>query len=131
MNSILSNLWQHFAWVKQEPVLQLSATAKLLAKSIEDSSKANTFGMIQCPVPPNHLRRKAVLVGVNYNGSHAPLKGCVNDAWNMHALLRHTLQFREEQVRILTDGEHGQSPELAQMPTKANILAGLQWLISG
>lgn len=84
--------------------------------------------IFQRPLPSHHERRKALLIGVNYSNSHAPLKGCINDVWNMQCLLRYTLRYTPEQLQLLVDGADGRSrPDRA--PTKANILAGLQWLI--
>jgi len=87
--------------------------------------------VIQRPLPANHARRKALLVGINYARSHAPLKGCINDVWNLQCLLRYTLQFSSDQLKVLIDGADGAPPKIHQTPTKANILAGLQWLVSG
>eukprot|EP00439_Symbiodinium_sp_Y106_P073213 s271_g13.t1 len=87
--------------------------------------------IFQRPLPSHHERRKALLIGVNYSNSHAPLKGCVNDVWNMQCLLRYTLRYTPEQLQLLVDGADGRSrPDRA--PTKACSLrssAGLQWLI--
>ena len=112
------------------------------AKSWEDESKKSQAkngptstgalpGLIifQRPLPSNHEKRKALLIGVNYVNSHAPLKGCVNDIWNLHCLLRHTLRYSQEQLQILADGFDGR-PRPDKMPTKANIMASLGWLIS-
>jgi hypothetical protein len=85
----------------------------------------------QRPLHAGSLRRKALLVGINYVGSHAPLKGCVNDVWNMQCLLRYTLRYNDDQLRLLLDGADGRVPKPERAPTKANILAGLQWLIAG
>eukprot|EP00933_Yihiella_yeosuensis_P083291 TRINITY_DN97489_c0_g1_i1.p1 TRINITY_DN97489_c0_g1~~TRINITY_DN97489_c0_g1_i1.p1 ORF type:complete len:294 (-),score=59.37 TRINITY_DN97489_c0_g1_i1:87-968(-) len=49
----------------------------------------------------------------------------------MHYLLRQTLNYNEDQIRILVDGETGQLPEPSQVPTREHILAGLQWLMEG
>eukprot|EP00930_Biecheleria_cincta_P038654 TRINITY_DN26554_c0_g1_i4.p1 TRINITY_DN26554_c0_g1~~TRINITY_DN26554_c0_g1_i4.p1 ORF type:complete len:1627 (+),score=511.56 TRINITY_DN26554_c0_g1_i4:102-4982(+) len=83
----------------------------------------------QRPLPMNHQRRKAFLVGVNYTSSHAPLKGCVNDVWNIQCLLRYTLQYSSDQIKVLVDSAYGR-PRPDRAPTKANILAGLQWLVA-
>eukprot|EP00928_Gymnodinium_smaydae_P031553 TRINITY_DN23127_c0_g3_i1.p1 TRINITY_DN23127_c0_g3~~TRINITY_DN23127_c0_g3_i1.p1 ORF type:complete len:1889 (-),score=342.21 TRINITY_DN23127_c0_g3_i1:234-5135(-) len=75
-------------------------------------------------------RRRALLVGCNCSAWHAPLRGCANDAWNVQCLLRHSLHYREEDVRCLIDSSQScPSPPHAR-PTKANILEGLQWLVS-
>jgi len=130
LKTILLDLQHHFHWMNQEPVVQLSAGAKL-HEGRDDKGTKQHIGMPQRPLPINHQRRKALLVGINYTGSHAQLKGCVNDAWNVHCLLRHTLQFGEDQIRLLIDGENGQATKQSRDPTRANILAGLQWLVKG
>jgi len=82
-------------------------------------------------LPANHSRRRALLVGCNYRGSRIPLQGCMNDVWNLQCLLRHSLQYAEDQVRCLVEGpESCPSPPSCQ-PTRANILQGIQWLTSG
>mmetsp|Transcript_49120 Transcript_49120/g.116972 ORF Transcript_49120/g.116972 Transcript_49120/m.116972 type:complete len:1086 (+) Transcript_49120:122-3379(+) len=85
----------------------------------------------QRPLPERHDRRRALLVGANYTDSHAPLKGCVNDTWNLQCLFRYTLQYTEEQLRVLLDGVTGCPSSPSRAPTKANILAGLEWLVTG
>mmetsp|Transcript_14524 Transcript_14524/g.51077 ORF Transcript_14524/g.51077 Transcript_14524/m.51077 type:complete len:1789 (+) Transcript_14524:100-5466(+) len=85
----------------------------------------------QRPLPTGHQRRKALLVGINYTTSHAPLKGCVNDLWNLQCLLRHTLQYGDDHLRLLIDCVDGRTQKPERAPTKANIQAGLQWLVSG
>jgi len=82
-------------------------------------------------LPSNAVSRKALLVGINYSDAHAQLKGCVNDAWNINCLLRHSLKFQEDQIRLLIDGENGMPPKEGRRPTRANITAGLQWLVQG
>src|SRR5690242_21308200 len=69
--------------------------------------------------------KKALIVGINYYGSSCQLAGCINDAKNMMAALQaqdYTL------FRLLTD-EPGTAAEYR--PTKANMLAGFQWLLAG
>jgi len=104
-----------------------------LAKQREHGETAPTDAMQglvvpQRPLPQNAGRRKALMVGINYTSSHAPLKGCVNDLWNLQCLLRHTLQYGDDQLRLLIDSVDGRPQKPDRMPTKANILAGLQWL---
>lgn len=41
------------------------------------------------------------------------------------------MQFEEEQIRVLVDGENGKSSRASQAPTKANLLANFQWLMEG
>ena len=66
---------------------------------------------------------KAVCVGINYKGTGYELYGCINDANNMATQLR-TFFPRVGEIRTLTD-------ETATKPTKANILAAIDWMVSG
>lgn len=64
--------------------------------------------------------KKALLIGINYIGTDSELSGCINDINNMQAALQkhgYTL------FRKLTDDQ----PDMK--PTKAGILAGIQWLL--
>jgi hypothetical protein len=66
---------------------------------------------------------KAVCIGVNYKGTAYELYGCINDANNMATQLR-TFFPRAGEIRTLTD-------ETAVKPTKTNILAAIDWMVSG
>lgn len=75
------------------------------------------------PAPvPNTLKR-ALLVGINYVDTPYALAGCVNDVTNMQAQLRVFFPKCQE-YRTLTDLG-------AVAPTKANILAAINWLVTG
>lgn len=69
--------------------------------------------------------KRALLIGINYYGSTCQLAGCINDAHNMKAALE-----REgySQFHVLTDAPGG---DPAFRPTRAAILASLQWLVAG
>jgi hypothetical protein len=74
------------------------------------------------PAPFQGLFR-AVCVGINYKGTGYALYGCINDANNMATQLR-TFFPRVGEIRTLTD-------DTATKPTKANILAAINWLVTG
>lgn len=84
-----------------------------------------------CAAPPSRGvpkltgRRRAVMVGINYIGTQAQLRGCVNDVQNMHALLTQTFSWDPRCIRTLTDDDRG------SMPTRRNIEAALSWLVDG
>jgi hypothetical protein len=63
--------------------------------------------------------KRALIVGINYKGTTSELKGCINDANNMHALLTEHFNFAD--VKLL----------LEQDATTANIKDALRWLVSG
>eukprot|EP00927_Polykrikos_kofoidii_P029966 TRINITY_DN25841_c0_g1_i1.p1 TRINITY_DN25841_c0_g1~~TRINITY_DN25841_c0_g1_i1.p1 ORF type:complete len:1924 (-),score=383.78 TRINITY_DN25841_c0_g1_i1:85-5856(-) len=76
-------------------------------------------------------RRRALVVGCNCSKSHAPLQGCANDAWNVQCLLRHSLHFREEQVRCLINSSSSCPSPPRSQASRDNIADGIRWLVSG
>ncbi len=66
---------------------------------------------------------RALIVGINYVGTQYELYGCINDALNVEKQLR-TFFPGSAEYRILTDNT-------VQKPNRTNILAGLDWLVSG
>lgn len=70
-------------------------------------------------------RRKALLIGINYIGQKAQLKGCINDVHNIKKFLSNNYGYRDEDMVILTDDQSDQR----SIPTKANILRACQWLV--
>ena len=64
--------------------------------------------------------QKALLVGIN-NYQHAPLRGCINDVKQMKDLLTLHYNFKEENIKVLLDGD----------ATYNGIQAGLEWLSQG
>lgn len=122
----LGSLQQRHCWFDQAPVMQRSRSAAL-----QDSLAAELPNMVPRPICAHQPQRKALLIGANYSDSFAPLKGAINDAWNIYSLLRHAFQFADDQIRMLLDGEHGQRLQASQLPTRENILTQLQWLMEG
>ncbi|KAL5226383.1 hypothetical protein ABZP36_014648 [Zizania latifolia] len=69
-------------------------------------------------------RKSALLVGINYPGTKAELKGCHNDVDRMHRCLVDRFGFEEENIRVLVDrGSSG------PQPTGANIRRALARLV--
>eukprot|EP00854_Cymbomonas_tetramitiformis_P019007 gene19007-22724_t len=65
---------------------------------------------------------RALLIGINYVGSNAELKGCHNDVVAMKTYLI-SQGFREEDMKIyMDDGIH-------ENPTYDNIVAAFEWLV--
>ena len=60
------------------------------------------------------------------SGSDCQLGGCINDAKCMAYLLESKFGFQKQNMRILLDDSHDPS----QMPTRHNILEGIQWLLA-
>ncbi|OBZ87061.1 Metacaspase-1A [Choanephora cucurbitarum] len=81
--------------------------------------------------PPNFQlsncqgRKRALLIGINYFGQSAELRGCINDVHNMKHFLITLYNFREDDMVILTDDQS--NPQ--NIPTKQNIIRAMQWLV--
>ncbi|KAL7900652.1 hypothetical protein HDV63DRAFT_415835 [Trichoderma sp. SZMC 28014] len=71
-------------------------------------------------------KRKALLIGINYFGSKAELKGCINDVHNVSAFLMERYNYKREDMVILTDDQS----EPRMRPTKKNIQDAMGWLVS-
>ena len=77
-------------------------------------------------IPPNG-RHKALLIGINYTGTRAALKGCINDAKNMQKLLmRNGFPDDGSHMLLLTD-ERSRGREY--QPNSANILKSFHWFM--
>ncbi|KQK05597.1 metacaspase-5 [Brachypodium distachyon] len=70
-------------------------------------------------------RKRAVLVGINYPGTKAELKGCLNDVARMRRSLVDRFGFAEADIRVLADADPA-----APQPTGANIRRELARLVS-
>ncbi|KAL1762226.1 caspase domain-containing protein [Schizophyllum commune] len=84
-------------------------------------------------------RKKAVCVGINYVGAppglyedpgfdFGQLQGCIKDTRRVYNYLMNDEDFQEDDILLLTD----EDTTLDHLkPTKANILAAMQWLVEG
>lgn len=64
------------------------------------------------------MKKRALIVGCNYPGSSAPLRGCVNDAHTMRALLVEHFGFDPADITLMLDTDPSTTS-----PTGANIKA--------
>lgn len=73
-------------------------------------------------------KRKALLVGCNYPGTKAELRGCINDIERMAGVICQMYGFQNHPgaLMMLRDDGRGQG-----MPTRQAILSGLRWLVEG
>lgn len=67
--------------------------------------------------------KRALLVGINYEGSDAELRGCINDIQNIRSILINNCNYLDVNIRVLTD-------ESSIKPTKSNIESNIRWLVS-
>jgi len=126
----LPNYEQQLASLEQQNQNQVLDKRDMEAAGSVHSVPAALHGLVApaMPLPPNAQRRKALVIGCNYITSHAPLSGCTNDVWGVQCLLRHSLQYAEDQVRLLLDGSESCPSPPGRQPTRANIMGGLRWL---
>jgi hypothetical protein len=100
-----------------------AARAELVkAQAAAAAVPAPTPAPAPTPSGPKGLVR-ALCVGINYRGTAYELYGCINDANNLATQLR-TFFPTAGEIRTITD-------DTATKPTKAAILAGLDWLVTG
>jgi len=71
--------------------------------------------------------KKSLFIGINYFGTRAELRGCINDVKNIRAFVVKHFNFPTDaaHMKVLIDSDK------SNMPTKANILQVLQWLKAG
>ncbi|KAL1823056.1 hypothetical protein ACET3Z_009834 [Daucus carota] len=70
------------------------------------------------------MAKKAVLIGCNYKGTKAELKGCINDVRRMHRCLIDRYGFSDDDISILIDTDKSST-----QPTGKNIRKALSNLV--
>ena len=70
---------------------------------------------------------QALLIGINYFNTSNELRGCINDVHNMTQFMTTRYHFQPDDMVILTDDSN--NPRA--IPTRANILRAMDWLVSG
>lgn len=70
------------------------------------------------------MGKKAVLIGCNYPGTKAELRGCINDVKRMHQCLIRRYGFSEDDIEILIDTDDSYT-----QPTGKNIRSALARLV--
>jgi hypothetical protein len=68
--------------------------------------------------------KKALLIGINYKGQAAELKGCIQDVTDIQNFLVTKCGYSGSNIRLLTDNS-------TIMPTRKNIMDNIKWLVSG
>jgi len=81
--------------------------------------------ILDSPEPTGGLV-KALCIGINYIGTEYELAGCINDTQNIKKHLEATYPSCKDIVILCDD-----SSTSSEKPTRANILAKFDWLVSG
>ncbi|KAJ9563243.1 hypothetical protein OSB04_008403 [Centaurea solstitialis] len=71
------------------------------------------------------MGKKAVLIGCNYAGTKAELRGCINDVKRMHRCLIDRFGFSEDDINVLIDSDDSYT-----QPTGRNIRKALADLVA-
>lgn len=90
------------------------------------SPPSNYLNMNENNVSNCHGRKRALLIGINYIGTDAELRGCINDVHNIRNFLIKNFNWPKEAFRCLTDD----SGDSTLQPTKENIINAMRWLVS-
>jgi hypothetical protein len=107
------------------------ATQKINQKAREKNLWKNDVDHFYREKGDNYVRstctgnKKALFVGINYTGSEAELRGCINDVKNISRLVCQQFGFRN--CLFLTDDQA--DPNL--LPTYHNIIEAMKWLVPG
>ncbi|KAI9016168.1 peptidase C14, caspase domain-containing protein, partial [Hyaloraphidium curvatum] len=72
-------------------------------------------------------KKKALFIGINYPGTEAELRGCINDVRNMYNFVKTNYGFAQQDMMVLTDD----NPNPSGRPTAQNIIGAIGWLVSG
>jgi hypothetical protein len=71
--------------------------------------------------------KRALLIGINYiNSESGKLNGCIDDVVNMSEILQEKYGYTEDNIVVLRDD----SSDKSSQPTKANMIAALQYIVS-
>lgn len=102
-------------------------TPEVQSRAADETSKLDDGHDI--PLSTLDGNKRALLIGINYFGTSAELKGCINDVNNVKKLITSKFGFKSDpaNMRILTDD----SDDASKRPTKANIVNGMKWLVQG
>ena len=76
------------------------------------------------------MRKKALLIGINYTHSKAPLRGCHQDIENIGEFLDTHGYPRDRHSRVVLSDASNIDPSSPFYPTGHNILAAMDWLVS-
>ena len=92
--------------------------------SSEDLKRAQAELQVAAAAAQKGVFKRAALIGINYVNTPYALHGCVNDVVNMQENIRSLFPGTPVALRLLTATSFIK-------PSKANVLATIDWLVSG
>merc|ERR1719386_252614 len=105
-------------------ILQSSGYTQLPMLSTSKPHHLDTPFSVIHEQPGESPKCRAALVGINYVGSKFQLAGCHNDVDTMRRFLQSQGYAADDMRILLDDGKH-------EVPTHANVIAAMQWLVAG
>jgi hypothetical protein len=79
---------------------------------------------------PQPLRRKSLLIGINYVGSQHALRGCHQDVSHIAEFLSYKGYTNDATSQVIMRDDQHTDPNSAYFPTGKNMLAAMHWLVS-
>ena len=70
------------------------------------------------------VKKRALIMGLNYIGTSSALGGCINDADGLKSLLQSHFGYSDDKIVLMTDNKGD-----VEYPTRANILSQLDTLV--
>lgn len=103
------------------------------SSSVQRSDVVDLDDGADIPLSTCDGNKKSLFIGINYFGSKAELRGCINDVKNIRQFVVQNWNFPtdSDHMRVLTDDKNANNNSDGSMPTRANILAAFQWLVQG
>ena len=71
------------------------------------------------------IKKRALLIGLNYTNTNNELGGCINDTINLQSLIKNYFNYSESNITIMTDDKSGK-----YYPIRENIIYQLDNLIT-
>lgn len=76
------------------------------------------------------VRKKALIIGINYAGTEHELNGCINDAMNVREFLVNDRGFSDSSADMVIMTDDPQNEGTSFWPSGENMLAAFKWLTS-
>eukprot|EP00834_Sanchytrium_tribonematis_P005262 NODE_306_length_10184_cov_0.912246.p3 type:complete len:342 gc:universal NODE_306_length_10184_cov_0.912246:6381-7406(+) len=110
---------------KLKQMAEEKVTEKLQTMSLGDAKEHGSRDIEICQLKEisKDAKRKALFIGINYFGSKAELRGCINDVNNIKEWV--TKNYNISETKVLTDDNK------TEMPTKENMINAFKWLVAG
>ncbi|XP_074333628.1 uncharacterized protein LOC141671329 isoform X2 [Apium graveolens] len=115
---------QHFSQNQEESPAQPPPQSSVNGYNQQQSGRSSHIQQTS-QAQPAYGRKRAVVCGVSYLGQKSNLEASISDARSVKDFLVKNMRFPDESIYLLTEAEVDPS----RIPTRANILKALKWLV--